>query len=109
MLDNLEEISTEKIFYAAEKGDDLAVQAVHEAIDYLGQGLATIATVIDPELFIIGGGVSKAGSFLLDQIKESYRKYAFGGCNKVIFKLAELKNDEGIYGAVKLIIDNGGY
>ena len=66
-----------------------------------------IAAVIDPQVFVIGGGVSNAGQILLDSIEKYYKGYAFHANRDVEFKLAKLGNDAGIYGAVKLVLDEG--
>ena len=72
---------------------------------YLGKGLGIIAAVVNPKVFVIGGGVSKAGEVLFEYIIPEYKKYSFAGCWDVEFKLATLGNDAGIYGAAKLVID----
>ena len=60
---------------------------------------------MNPEAFVIGGGVSKAGDVLLDYVAKNYVKYVFHGCKDAAFKLATLGNDAGIYGAAKLVLD----
>ena len=70
----------------------------------LGKGLAAAACVVNPEAFVIGGGVSKAGELLFDYIVPYYKKYAFHACGNADFKLATLGNDAGIYGAAKLVL-----
>ena len=71
---------------------------------YLGKGLAAVGAVVNPEAFVIGGGVSKAGEVLFDYIEKNYMKYSFHGTRNVKFRLATLGNDAGIYGAAKLIV-----
>ena len=56
------------------------------------------------QAFIIGGGVSKAGQYLIDAIADVYVKYAFPACREAKIALAELGNDAGIYGAAALIV-----
>ena len=73
--------------------------------EYLGKGLATVAVVVNPEIFVIGGGVSKAGRVVIDYMEPYFKKYAFHGTTNVKFALAKLGNDAGIYGAAKLILD----
>ena len=58
----------------------------------------------EEEIFIIGGGVSKAGSFLLDRVQSYFVKYAWPGIRGIKFALAELGNDAGIYGAAQLLL-----
>jgi glucokinase len=71
---------------------------------FLGIALADITGVIDPEVYIIGGGVSRAGQFLLDIIKKNYNEKVLTICWDTEIKLAELGNDAGIYGAARLIV-----
>ena len=71
---------------------------------YLGYGLANIAAVADPAVFVIGGGVSKAGEVLLPYIQKPYKERAFFANRDVEFALATLGNDAGICGAAKLVL-----
>ena len=89
---------------ATKIGDELAKTVVDEQAHILGRTLAQIACVVDPEIFVIGGGVSKAGSILTDAVKEYFVKYAFHACRGTKFALAELGNDAGIYGAARSIL-----
>ena len=85
--------------------DTLAMEVAQEFGKYLGNGLASIACVVNPEAIVIGGGVSKAGEILIDYIKPYYEKNVFHGSRNVKFALATLGNDAGIYGADKLVLD----
>ena len=67
-------------------------------------GLAAVASVVDPQIFVIGGGVSKAGDILFKYIEPSYKRCAFGPCKQAKFALAKLGNDAGIYGAAALVL-----
>ena len=87
----------------AKNGDALAIQAVEKLGEYLGIATAHVACVTDPEVFVIGGGVSKAGEVLISTIEKYYKEKAFKGSRGAKFKLAMLGNDAGIYGAAKLI------
>ena len=71
----------------------------------MGQFLGSVCSVIDPEAVVIGGGVSKAGSVLLDGIEPYFHKYVFHAASGVRFALASLGNDAGAYGAFKLVLD----
>ncbi|NLC74801.1 MAG: ROK family protein, partial [Clostridiales bacterium] len=71
---------------------------------YLGKGLAVIATIVNPEIIVLGGGVSKAGSVLIDLLKPSFEQYVFPGAKDTGFALATLGNDAGMYGAAKLVL-----
>lgn len=99
-----EEISAKTVFDCANEGDQLALEIVDKACYYLGVALSHIAQVVDPEAFVIGGGVSKAGEILTESIKKHYNKYVMDALKNKEFKLATLGNDAGIYGAAKLIL-----
>ena len=71
----------------------------------MGQFLAAVSCVTDPETIVLGGGVSKAGQPLLEGAAKYFKKYAFHACRGTKFSLATLGNDAGAYGAFKLILD----
>lgn len=98
------ELSAKAVFDAVKDGDKVACEIAEEFGRYLGKGLAMIAAVVNPEVFVLGGGVSKAGEILCDYVSKYYEKYAFHGCKNAGFKLATLGNDAGIYGAAKLVL-----
>ncbi|MDE6603823.1 MAG: ROK family glucokinase [Lachnospiraceae bacterium] len=98
------EVSAKSVFDAVKAGDELAIEVAKQFGDYLGKGLGVIAGIINPEIFVIGGGVSKAGEVLFDYIRPSFEKTAFHGSKNVIFALATLGNDAGIYGAARLLL-----
>ena len=98
------ELSAKAVFDAVKDGDKVACEIAEEFGRYLGKGLAMIAAVVNPEVFVLGGGVSKAGEILCDYVSKYYEKYAFHGCKNADFKLATLGNDAGIYGAAKLVL-----
>ncbi len=98
-------VSAKTVFDAVKAGDQVAVQIAEAFGDYLGKGLAAIAGVVNPEAFVIGGGVSKAGDVLFSFIEKNYRKYVFHGSRNARFTLATLGNDAGICGAAKLILE----
>lgn len=95
-------ISAKTVFDAVKEGDELAIEVANKFGSYLGKALAGIAAVVNPEMFIIGGGVSKAGPILLDFIEPNFFENVFCRCNNVTFTLATLGNDAGIYGAAGL-------
>lgn len=98
-------ISAKTVFDAVKFGDAVAIEVAEQFGEYLGKGLAAIAGVVNPEAFVIGGGVSKAGEVLFEYIRPYYMQYAFRGCRDAKFALATLGNDAGIFGAAKLILD----
>ncbi len=103
-LRNIEKFETKDIFDEAKKGDVLAKEVVAEACEYLAQGMQVISAVVNPEVFIIGGGVSKAGQYLIDSVEGRFNEIAFHGCRGTKVVLASLGNDAGMYGAMKLIM-----
>ena len=97
---------TAKAVCDAEKAKDaVAIKLMEQFAEYLGRGLAAIACVVNPEVFVIGGGVSKAGEMLFDYIRPNYEKYVFHGSKNTKFALATLGNDAGIVGAARLVLE----
>ena len=103
-LRNMEGFSAKDVMELAKAGDKVAMDVIEQLGDYLGKALAHIACVVNPSAFVIGGGVSKAGQFLLDVIEKHFKKNAFVPCSDVKFVIASLGNDAGIYGAVAQVI-----
>lgn len=99
------EVSAKSVFDAVKAKDPLAVETAEKFGKYLGDALASIACVVNPEAIVIGGGVSKAGEILIDYIRPHYEKNVVHGSREVKFSLATLGNDAGIYGAAKLLLD----
>ena len=99
------EVSAKTVFDAVKERDPLALEVAQKFGNYLGDALASIACVVNPEVIVIGGGVSKAGEILIDFIRPHYEKNVFHGSRQVKFTLATLGNDAGIYGAAKLVLD----
>lgn len=97
-------VSAKDVFDAAKNGDRIAKIIVEEVCEILALGLSYISCVCDPECFIIGGGVSKAGTILTDTIQKYYVDNVFGDLKKTKFVLATLGNDAGIYGGAKLAL-----
>ena len=98
-------MSAKSVFDAVKAKDPLAVETAEKFGKYLGDALASIACVVNPEAIVIGGGVSRAGEILIDYIRPHYEKNVFHGSREVKFSLATLGNDAGIYGAAKLLLD----
>ena len=97
-------VSAKTVFDGVKAGDKVAVEIAEEFGEYLGKGLAMIASVLNPEAFIISGGVSKAGEILFSFIEPPFHKYVFRHCGNAKFVLATLGNDAGIYGAAGLVL-----
>ena len=108
ILRGKEELTCKDIFDAGKAGDALALEVLDHYFDYLGQFVAGICCVTDPEVVVLGGGVSKAGQMLLDGVRPYFDKYIFHASNEIRFALATLGNDAGAYGAFKLVLDAQG-
>ena len=91
------------VFNIAKDGDEAAIEVVKQMSEYMGKGLGIIASVVNPQAFVIGGGVSKAGQYLIDCIEGYYRDNCFAPCSNAEVRLAELGNDAGIIGAAALV------
>lgn len=104
VLKNRDTLSAETIFDAAKSGDNVGIKCVDIMADVLGKALSYGTGLCDTDVILIGGGVSKAGEYLLKQIKSYYQKYAFPVTKDTPIVLAQLGNDAGIYGAAKYML-----
>lgn len=98
------DLSAKSLFDAVKAGDEVAGEIAEAFGRCLGYALANLATILDPAVVVIGGGVSKAGEILLSLVERHFAERAFFANQKVKFALAELGNDAGICGAAKLIL-----
>ena len=103
-LFNLQEFTAKDIFDGAKENDKYCLELVDKFGRYLGQALSDVAHIVSPEAFVIGGGLSAAGDILLDPVKKYYKETAMFSAEDREFKLAELGNDAGIYGAARLVL-----
>ena len=103
-----EKLTAKDVFDAAGAGDAAAQAILEQVYDYMGQFLANIGCVVDPEVFVFGGGVSRAGQPLLEGARRAFDKYVYHASTEVRFALASLGNDAGAYGAFKLVLDEYG-
>lgn len=100
-----DQIAAKEVFDAAKAGDEVALRIVNRAAFYLGKSMALVAAVLNPELFIIGGGVSKAGDFLFEEMRRVYAKLAPEPLQKGVYIVpAVLGNDAGVVGAAGLLL-----
>ena len=107
-LRTLDNMTCKDVFDAAKAGDAVALEILERIYNYMGLFLASLCCVVDPEMVVLGGGVSKAGQVLLDGAKRYFDKYVFHACRQTRFALASLGNDAGAYGAFKLVLDEYG-
>ena len=104
-LRNVEKLTCKDVFDAAKAQDPAAVEILEQVYDLMGEFIANICNVLNPQAVVIGGGVSKAGQPLIDGMKRYFDKYIYHASTDVTFALATLGNDAGAYGAVKLILE----
>jgi len=99
------EFGAKEVIDAAKAGDEVAQRIVSRAAFYLGKSMAAVAVVVNPQRFIIGGGVSKAGEYLFSQIREVFDKLTPDHARKgVEIVAAELGNNAGVVGAAGLFL-----
>lgn len=99
------DLTAKDIFDEAKAGDAIALQLVDDLGEILGSALSNVACVVNPEVIVIGGGVSKAGQILIDTIQKHYVETSFHACRNTRFELASLGNDAGIYGSMRLVLE----
>lgn len=104
-VDNGDDVTSKMVFDLAKEDDVLAVKVVDRVCRYLGLACANISSILHPEYIVIGGGVSAAGNFLLEQVAKYFKQYAFPTIrNTTKIKLARLGNDAGVIGAASLAL-----
>lgn len=96
-------LTVKSIFDAAKLNDKVALSTVHRVAKHIGIAASIISMVVEPEVYIIGGGVSKAGSFFINLIERYYRENARFSTGKIPFKLAQTGNDAGMIGSALLV------
>lgn len=96
-------VTVKDIFDAAGSGSVSAIAAVRETVRILAGAMAGVSCVIDPALYIIGGGISKAGDFLFEMLREEFKKQALPTAANVRIEAAKTGSDAGIYGAYRLV------
>jgi glucokinase len=107
LLKNLKNPSALAIFNAAKQDDELANMVVEKAAKYIGYACSVMSIMTNPEIIVIGGGVSKAGDFLIDKVKKYFEEYHFAPVKQTEIVQAALGNDAGIFGAAKLVMNHG--
>lgn len=103
-LRNHEPLTARDICDEAKAKDAAALELVDEVCKILGTALSNIACVVNPEVIVIGGGVSKAGEILTERVQKYYKEAAFPSCRETRFALAGLGNDAGMYGCVQMLL-----
>jgi N-acetylglucosamine repressor len=102
---DIKKITAEVVALAAKEGDDIALQLLNEVGRYLGIAIASIINLLNPELIVIGGGVSKAGEFFFEEIKNIIKKRAFTTMVKTPeIVTSSLNEDASSIGAAALVL-----
>jgi len=102
---DIKKITAEVVAHAAKEGDDIALQLLNEVGRYLGIAIASIINLLNPELIVIGGGVSKAGEFFFEEIKNVIKKRAFTTMVKTPeIVTSSLNEDASSIGAAALVL-----
>ena len=99
------DLTAEAVFSAAKAGDAVALAAAERMGEALGRALATVSCVVDPELYVLGGGVAGAGALLPEIVQRHFAENAFHASRGARFALAALGGDAGVYGAARLLLE----
>lgn len=105
LLGQAEELTPAVIFQAARQRDLLALAVLDQFGQLMGQALAAVACIINPQVIVIGGELSSGGEVLLKPIEDYFRKYAFHVFRNTEFVLAELGDEAGMYGSARMLFD----
>lgn len=106
-LENIPQLTAYEVFQAAVNGDELALKVFRQMGFYLGVALVSLSNVLNPEIIVIGGGVSSGWELFMPQMQETTRQRAYGGLSeqtKIV--RSELGDDAGILGAARLAFDS---
>lgn len=103
---NLDELGAYHIFEAAKMGDTVAVDIVDNAVKYLGIGIASMTSILEPEVIVLTGGVSMAGDYLLTRLVKAWNDYKMNySAENVQIKFSNFGKDATAIGASSLIFD----
>ena len=103
-LREMDKFTSKDICDLARGGEEMAASIVDRCAGYLGLAMSYVSCTIDPQVFIVGGGMSRAGSVLIDAIQNHYRRFAFHASAQTPVVAATLGNDAGIYGCAGMIL-----
>jgi glucokinase len=102
---DLDKLTTEIIFEAERKRDVLASDVINQVCAYLGAGIASAVNLLNPEIVVIGGGVSEGGESFIRRIEKEVKRRAFPSATKNLkIVKAKLGNDAGFIGAAMLCL-----
>ena len=105
ILRSYDTFAAKEVCDACAQGDAIATMAIDRCAKVLGRALGLLGTILDPEIFLVGGGMAGAGDLLLDRVRRIYKQYAFPKAADTPIEVAVLGNDAGIYGRAKLVIE----
>ncbi len=97
------DFSAKKVIDFAKFGDELATEIIDKSMEYLARVLAKVTYIINPDIFIIGGGISNAGNFIIEKIKKYYYPLVVPFISHTNFEIATLGNEAGMFGACYLV------
>ena len=103
-LREIENFNAKHICDLAREGEPMAASIVERCGEYLGRAMSYVSCTTDPDVYIVGGGMSRAGTIITNTALKYYRKYAFHVSTGTPMVIAELGNDAGMYGCVKMIL-----
>ena len=103
-LRGMERFTAKEICDLARGGEEMALAILDRFGDYLGRAMSCVACAVDPEVFIIGGGMSRAGEVVTDAVGRHYARYAFHASAGTKTVIAALGNDAGIFGCAKMVL-----
>ncbi|MBQ8136837.1 MAG: ROK family glucokinase [Clostridia bacterium] len=100
---SIEDISARHVFDAAKAQDEVAMRIFDRYTDYLAMMVNNVCAFLDPDMVILGGGVSHAGAFLLEAVQKKLMRYRlYKSLPAARLELAQLGNEAGIIGAALL-------
>lgn len=103
-IDDGQLVTAKDVFDYAKNNDELAEMVIDKVAFYLGLACGNIANILNPSTIVIGGGVSNAGQFLIDKVRDYFNVFTFPAVqNSCKICLAQLGNDAGVIGASSLI------
>lgn len=104
-LRNYDDVKSENVFFEASKGDVVSKDIIENAMEHLGIAIANYANIFDPDLIVIGGGITGAGSIVLDYINKEMKKRCLGPIYKNCeISISDLGSKIGVLGAIALAI-----
>jgi len=100
----LDAFTSKDICDLAREGEEMASAILDRCANYLGLAMSYVSCTTDPQVFIVGGGMSRAGTVLTDAVARHYRQYAFHASTQTPIVIASLGNDAGIYGCAAMVL-----